>query len=87
MLDALEPSMKALMGAEIVMHIDTDVKVWATSCLSEIARIMAPNAPYSDDEMKVLWFLKFVKLIYVTKLNGFLVLLFVVQLLSIIISN
>lgn len=54
MLDALQPSMKALMGTEILMPNDTDVKVWVASCISEIARIMAPNAPYSDDEMKVL---------------------------------
>lgn len=54
MLDALQPAMKALMGTEILMHNDTDVKVWVASCLSEISRIMAPNAPYSDEEMKVL---------------------------------
>ncbi|KAK1363991.1 hypothetical protein POM88_039552 [Heracleum sosnowskyi] len=52
MLDALQPAMKALMGSEILMHNDTDVKVWVASCLSEIARIMAPNAPYNDEEMK-----------------------------------
>ncbi|KAK1363988.1 hypothetical protein POM88_039549 [Heracleum sosnowskyi] len=42
------------MGIEILMHSDTDVKVWVASCLSEIARIMALNAPYSDEEMKFL---------------------------------
>lgn len=52
MLDALQPAMRALMGTEIMMHNDTDVKVWVASCLSEISRIMAPNAPYSDEEMK-----------------------------------
>ncbi|KAL8117414.1 sister chromatid cohesion protein PDS5 homolog D-like isoform X2 [Apium graveolens] len=52
MLDSLKPAMKALMGTEILMHYDTDVKVWVASCLSEIARILAPNAPYSDEEMK-----------------------------------
>ncbi|KAL1809757.1 hypothetical protein ACET3Z_026747 [Daucus carota] len=70
MLDALQPSMKALMGTEILMHNDTDVKVWVASCISEIARIMAPNAPYSDDEMKKFFQLSIVAVEQLSNTSG-----------------
>lgn len=53
MLDALQPTMKALAQKEFLRHSDMDVKVAVASCISEITRITAPEAPYDDDIMKV----------------------------------
>lgn len=54
MLDALEPSRQALIAEELLRHADKDVKVAVASCISEVTRITAPDAPYDDDQMKVL---------------------------------
>ncbi|KVH91665.1 Armadillo-type fold [Cynara cardunculus var. scolymus] len=53
MLDALKPSMKALIQDGLSRHSDVDVKVAVASCISEITRITAPDAPYTDDQMRV----------------------------------
>lgn len=60
---ALYPVMKALIGKELVGHMETDVRMRVGSCLSEITRITAPTNPYKDDLMKVcekfvVWFIK-----------------------------
>ncbi|MED6171778.1 hypothetical protein PIB30_043996 [Stylosanthes scabra] len=52
MQSAINPSMKALIAEELVRHSDADVKVAVASCISEITRITAPEAPYDDDQMK-----------------------------------
>ncbi|KAJ6694909.1 TRANSCRIPTIONAL REGULATOR [Salix koriyanagi] len=52
MQDALLPPMKALISSAILRHLDEDVRVAVASCMSEIARITAPDAPYNDDLMK-----------------------------------
>ncbi|XP_072985993.1 sister chromatid cohesion protein PDS5 homolog C-like [Typha latifolia] len=52
MSNALRPAMKALVADELLGHSDTDVKVAVASCISEITRITAPDAPYDDDLMK-----------------------------------
>ncbi|XAR69997.1 hypothetical protein NMG60_11001803 [Bertholletia excelsa] len=52
MQDALSPSMNALVTDELLKHTDEDVKVAVASCISEITRITAPDAPYDDDKMK-----------------------------------
>lgn len=53
MLDAIRPSIDALIAKELLRHSDTDVKVAVASCVSEITRITAPEAPYGDGLMKV----------------------------------
>lgn len=53
MSGALDPSMKGLTAKELLGHPDADVKVSVASCISEITRITAPEAPYDDDLMKV----------------------------------
>lgn len=53
MQDALSPSLNALVKDELLRHSDFDVKVAVASCISEITRITAPDAPYQDDKMKV----------------------------------
>ncbi|KAJ7958504.1 Sister chromatid cohesion protein PDS5-like B-B [Quillaja saponaria] len=52
MQNALSPSLKALISNELLRHSDPDVKVAVASCISEITRITAPDAPYDDDQMK-----------------------------------
>ncbi|XP_059658238.1 sister chromatid cohesion protein PDS5 homolog C-like [Cornus florida] len=52
MQTALAPSLKALVADKLLRHSDTDVKVAVASCISEITRITAPDAPYNDNEMK-----------------------------------
>ncbi|XP_020534751.1 uncharacterized protein LOC105633610 isoform X2 [Jatropha curcas] len=49
---ALNPAMKALTTKEFLNHLHLDVKVCVASCISEILRITAPDAPYSDELMK-----------------------------------
>jgi hypothetical protein len=38
---------------ELLEHPDPNVKVALASCLTEVTRITAPDAPYDDDVMKV----------------------------------
>ncbi|KAK3036804.1 hypothetical protein RJ639_030496 [Escallonia herrerae] len=52
MLNALSPSRNALIEDELLRHSDVDVKVAVASCISEITRITAPDAPYEDEKMK-----------------------------------
>ncbi|XP_061365246.1 sister chromatid cohesion protein PDS5 homolog C-like [Gastrolobium bilobum] len=52
MQNALSPSLKALISEKLLRHSDADVKVAVASCISEITRITAPDAPYDDDQMK-----------------------------------
>ncbi|XP_054797872.1 sister chromatid cohesion protein PDS5 homolog C-like [Prosopis cineraria] len=52
MQNALSPSLKALVADRLLRHADVDVKVAVASCISEITRITAPEAPYDDDQMK-----------------------------------
>ena len=53
MRNALSPSLKALITDKLLRHSDDDVKIAVASCVSEITRITAPEAPYDDDQMKV----------------------------------
>jgi hypothetical protein len=46
--------MKTLISDELLRHTDDNVKVSITACLTEVARITAPNAPYEDEQMKML---------------------------------
>ncbi|KAF4377990.1 hypothetical protein G4B88_004597 [Cannabis sativa] len=52
MQSALSPSLKALVDETLLGHTNVDVKVLVASCISEITRITAPDAPYDDDQMK-----------------------------------
>ncbi|CAJ1973648.1 unnamed protein product [Sphenostylis stenocarpa] len=52
MQNALSPSSKALIADKLLQHSDDNVKVAVASCISEITRITAPEAPYNDDQMK-----------------------------------
>ncbi|KAI5403849.1 hypothetical protein KIW84_051121 [Lathyrus oleraceus] len=49
---ALNPTLNALVEHRLLRHPDTDVQVALASCITEITRITAPDAPYDDDQMK-----------------------------------
>ncbi|GMH05225.1 hypothetical protein Nepgr_007065 [Nepenthes gracilis] len=51
-LESMQPFLKAVVKPELLRHQDKDVKLLVASCLCEITRITAPEAPYSDDIMK-----------------------------------
>ncbi|XP_022147380.1 uncharacterized protein LOC111016321 isoform X2 [Momordica charantia] len=55
MQDALLPLMKALISNKLLKHSEEDVKVTVTYCVTEITRITAPDAPYDDEKMKVIF--------------------------------
>ncbi|KEH28544.1 uncharacterized protein [Medicago truncatula] len=50
--ESLVLPMKTLISDELLKHTDEDVKISVTACLTEIARITAPNDPYDDENMK-----------------------------------
>ncbi|KAF7843194.1 Sister chromatid cohesion protein PDS5 isogeny B-B [Senna tora] len=50
--DALMLPMAALTSDELFRHSSMDVKTSVISCISEITRITAPDAPFNDQRMK-----------------------------------
>ncbi|KAI4377612.1 hypothetical protein MLD38_015210 [Melastoma candidum] len=52
MQEALSTLQKALVAEELLKHSEPDVQIAVASCISEITRISAPEAPYEDDVMK-----------------------------------
>ncbi|KAK1385689.1 hypothetical protein POM88_023424 [Heracleum sosnowskyi] len=50
--NAYSQSMTALLDEPLLRHTDGDVQVAVASCISEITRITAPEAPYTDEQMK-----------------------------------
>ncbi|XP_062219622.1 sister chromatid cohesion protein PDS5 homolog C-like isoform X3 [Phragmites australis] len=50
--NAIRPATKALVKKELFGHADPNVRLAVASCISEITRITAPDAPYDDDVMK-----------------------------------
>lgn len=53
MLDAMKPCINAIAKQELLKHQDRDVKVLVATCIVEITRITAPEAPFSDDVLRV----------------------------------
>ncbi|XP_047321603.1 sister chromatid cohesion protein PDS5 homolog C-like isoform X2 [Impatiens glandulifera] len=54
-IEAINPAIEALTKEELLNHPDTDIKVLVASCLSEIIRITAPEAPFDDEKTKVIF--------------------------------
>lgn len=50
--NALRPATEALVKKELLGHADSNIRLAVASCISEITRITAPDAPYDDDAMK-----------------------------------
>lgn len=51
-LESMQPFLKAIVRPELLKHQDKDAKLLVASCLCEITRITAPEAPYSDEILK-----------------------------------
>lgn len=50
---AMEPLKTALGKSNLLKHKDKDVRLLVAACISEVMRIVAPDAPYDDDTLKV----------------------------------
>ncbi|PWZ24790.1 Sister chromatid cohesion protein PDS5 B-B [Zea mays] len=50
--NALQLATAALVKKELLGHADSNIRLAVASCISEITRITAPDAPYDDDAMK-----------------------------------
>ncbi|XP_062233052.1 sister chromatid cohesion protein PDS5 homolog A-like [Phragmites australis] len=56
-MEAIQPILKAVTREELLKHEDEDVKVLLATCFCEITRITAPDAPYSDDVLRDIFYL------------------------------
>ncbi|TKW20995.1 hypothetical protein SEVIR_4G191000v4 [Setaria viridis] len=56
-MEAIQPSLKAVTREEFLKHEDEDVKVLLATCFCEITRITAPDAPYDDDVLRDIFYL------------------------------
>ena len=52
-MESMQPFLDAIVKPELLKHQDRDVKLLVATCICEITRITAPEAPYSDDVLKV----------------------------------
>lgn len=50
----MQPLQAAMVKPELLKHQDREVKLLVATCICEITRITAPEAPYSDDVLKVI---------------------------------
>ncbi|XP_050367583.1 sister chromatid cohesion protein PDS5 homolog A [Argentina anserina] len=51
-LESMQLLLDAIVKPELLKHQDRDVKLLVATCICEITRITAPEAPYSDDVLK-----------------------------------
>ncbi|KAJ8760192.1 hypothetical protein K2173_011048 [Erythroxylum novogranatense] len=52
MMESMQPFLDAIIKPELLKHQDRDVKLLVATCICEITRITAPEAPYSDEVLK-----------------------------------
>eukprot|EP00268_Persea_americana_P056177 TRINITY_DN6598_c0_g1_i2.p1 TRINITY_DN6598_c0_g1~~TRINITY_DN6598_c0_g1_i2.p1 ORF type:complete len:1598 (+),score=356.34 TRINITY_DN6598_c0_g1_i2:124-4917(+) len=52
MIESIKPCLNAIAKPELLKHQDRDIKVLVATCICEITRITAPEAPYSDDVLR-----------------------------------
>ncbi|XP_004507589.1 sister chromatid cohesion protein PDS5 homolog A-like [Cicer arietinum] len=50
--DSMNPFFNAIVKPELLKHQDRDVKLLVATCICEITRITAPEAPYNDEILK-----------------------------------
>ena len=55
-MESMQPLLNAIVKPELLKHQDRDAKLLVATCICEITRITAPEAPYNDDVLKVLFF-------------------------------
>ncbi|KAL0310797.1 UNVERIFIED_CONTAM: hypothetical protein Sangu_2374400 [Sesamum angustifolium] len=52
-VESMQPLLNAVVKPELLKHQDREVKLLVASCICEITRITAPEAPYDDDVLKL----------------------------------
>lgn len=52
--NAMKGCSEALVSPSLLRHKDKEVGLLVAICISEIMRIVAPDAPYSDETLKVI---------------------------------
>ncbi|GFY91653.1 binding protein [Actinidia rufa] len=52
MLESMQPFLNSIVKPELLKHQDREAKLLVATCVCEITRITAPEAPYSDDVLK-----------------------------------
>jgi len=52
-VDSLQTTAKELANVQLLAHKDKGVKALAASCVVDIFRLCAPNAPYTPQQMRV----------------------------------
>ncbi|XP_011002359.1 PREDICTED: sister chromatid cohesion protein PDS5 homolog A-B-like isoform X2 [Populus euphratica] len=50
--ESTQPFLDAIVKPDLLKHQDRDVKLLVATCICEITRITAPEAPYSDEVLK-----------------------------------
>lgn len=53
LLESLQPLFNVFAKPKLLKHPDGDVKLLVATCICEITRITAPEAPYNDDVLRV----------------------------------
>ncbi|XP_017226187.1 sister chromatid cohesion protein PDS5 homolog A isoform X2 [Daucus carota subsp. sativus] len=56
-LTSMQPFLDAIVKPELIKHQDREVKLLVATCICEITRITAPEAPYNDDILKEIFHL------------------------------
>ncbi|KAK3010031.1 hypothetical protein RJ639_010994, partial [Escallonia herrerae] len=51
-LESMQPFLNAIVKPELLKHQDREVKLLVATCICEITRVTAPEAPYSDEILK-----------------------------------
>ncbi|XP_039012527.1 sister chromatid cohesion protein PDS5-like [Hibiscus syriacus] len=51
-VESMQPFLNAIVKPELLNHQDREAKLLVATCICEITRIIAPEAPYSDDILK-----------------------------------
>ncbi|KAE8709123.1 putative ARF GTPase activator [Hibiscus syriacus] len=51
-VESMQPLLNAIVKPELLNHQDREAKLLVATCICEITRITAPEAPYSDDILK-----------------------------------
>lgn len=52
-LDSLKPVAASLAHRNLLQHKDRGVKAYTACCLVDILRLFVPDAPFTDDQLKV----------------------------------
>ncbi|OMO76990.1 Armadillo-like helical [Corchorus capsularis] len=56
-MESMQPFLNAIVKPKLLKHPDKDAKLLVATCICEITRITAPEAPYSDDVLKDIFYL------------------------------